>query len=295
MHRSGTSLIARLLADTGIHMGSWLSRDAEAVHFQRLNRRIYKAAGSTWASVDGIVGKMRSPAFVGKQAEATERRLFRERVPGLGSPLARFFGGCLWGQVRRGQADGQGVPAWGWKDPRTTLTLPVWVRIFPGGRYLFVLRNGIDVAMSMHRRSRNQQGKLRNRLFPVDYSPATLDLVYCFRLWEIYVSAALEHRALIPATQHLEVRYEKLLAQPETQLRRIVEFSGHQVSDEQLAEACKRIEQGRREHADHAACYDEQIEALALLSRPLMQQLGYGSSLPAHRQSRVKSLGVQSA
>ena len=41
MHRSGTSLAVRLLTAVGIHMGSHLSRDAEAIFFQKLNRRIF--------------------------------------------------------------------------------------------------------------------------------------------------------------------------------------------------------------------------------------------------------------
>ena len=66
MHRSGTSLIVRLLSDLGIHMGSWLSRDAESVHFQRLNRRIFAAAGSNWAQVDGLIRLMESPVTLFK-------------------------------------------------------------------------------------------------------------------------------------------------------------------------------------------------------------------------------------
>ncbi len=34
-----------------------------------------------------------------------------------------------------------GLKAWGWKDPRNTFTLPMWLSIFPKARVLHVLRN----------------------------------------------------------------------------------------------------------------------------------------------------------
>lgn len=275
MHRSGTSLMVRLLADLGLHMGSWLSRDAEAVHFQRLNRRIFQAGGSTWADVGNLVERMRSEAFVTQQVEATRRQLFGSPLPGMASPLARFFGHDLWAEVRCRAASGDGAPPWGWKDPRTTLTLPVWVRIFPQARYLSVLRNGIDVAISIHRRSRKQQAKLRNRVFPVDYSRATLDFETCFRLWEAYISSALEHRALIAPERHLEVRYEDLLAEPVAELRRITDWIGHPVSQERLEATSAQVERARHDGGEYAARYRDEIQGLR--ARPLMQQLGYGA------------------
>jgi hypothetical protein len=251
-------------------MGTWLSRDAEAVHFQRLNRRIYAAAGSKWATVDGLLQEMRSEAFIARQTELTRLRLFETgRFPGRRSVISGFLGHSLWTRVQQG-----GMLSWGWKDPRTSLTLPIWLRIFPQARYLHVLRNGIDVAISIHRRSKKQQRKLRNRLFPLDYSPVTLDFAYSFRLWETYVSTALEHKHLLPPEQYLEIRYEDLLEQREEQLRRVVDFLEHPVGDESLSAACRQIDRSRLDNSRHAASYEAEITALK--DSPLMVQLGYG-------------------
>ena len=259
MHRSGTSLMVRLLADVGVHMGTWLSRDAEAVHFQRLNRRIYAAAGSDWATADGLLYRMRSEAFVTRQTELTRRRLFgNASFAGRRSAISGFFGRPLLDKIRQG-----GAVCWGWKDPRTSLTLPIWLRIFPHGRYLHVLRNGIDVAISVHRRSQKQQRKLRNRLFPLDYSPATLDFAYSFRLWETYVSAAQEHQHLVPPDQYLEMRYEDLLEEPEEQLRRVLAFLGHLTEDDDLRSACRQVDKGRLNNSRYAVGYQAQIRAPA--------------------------------
>jgi hypothetical protein len=272
MHRSGTSLTVRLLNDLGIHMGSWLSRDAESVHFQRLNRRIFSAAGSKWAQVDPLVRQIESPAFVARQTERVQHDLFGARPPFRKPVIADFFGPNLWDRIGQGES-----PAWGWKDPRTSLTFPVWLPIFSQARWLNILRNGVDVAISIHRRSQKQQRKLRNRLFPIDYSPATLDFTYCFHLWEQYLSFLLAHKHQIPADQYLQVRYEDLLSNPEIHLRQIVDFAGHAVTGERLAEACKRINAGRLDNSDHAADYRAEIPKL--VASPVMQQLCYGYSL----------------
>jgi hypothetical protein len=41
---------------------------------------------------------------------------------------------------------------WGWKDPRTNLTLPFWRELIPEARYVICLRNPADVASSLQRR-----------------------------------------------------------------------------------------------------------------------------------------------
>jgi len=272
MHRSGTSLTVRLLHDLGIHMGSWLSRDAESVHFQRLNRRIFAAAGSKWAEVNNLIRQMESPAFVQQQTVKAQHALFTAHLPFRKTVIAGFFGTELWQGIEQGES-----PAWGWKDPRTSLTFPVWLPVFPRARWLHILRNGVDVAISIHRRSLKQQRKLRNRLFPIDYSAATLDFGYSFRLWEQYLSFLLAHKQEIPAGQYLEVRYEDLLADPETHLRHIVDFAGHTVDAERLAKACKRINAGRLNNRRYAAAYRDEIPRL--VDTPLMRDLHYGYDL----------------
>jgi hypothetical protein len=266
--------MVRLLADLGIHMGTWLSRDAESVHFQRLNRRVYRETGSKWGEVGDLVTAMQSAAFVERHAGEMRRALFQkqsflERLP----VLEDFFGEALWQQVEAGEA----FP-WGWKDPRTSLTFPIWLSVFGRARWLHVVRNGIDVAISLHRRSEKQRLKLRNRLLPTfDYSPATLDFAYSFRLWETYVSFILAHKDLIAPDRYLEVRYEALLAEPQVQLARVLDFMGHSVAEEALQTASRRIDRGRLDNRDYAAGYRQEIPRLA--DSPLMQRLAYGYSL----------------
>jgi hypothetical protein len=250
-------------------MGSWLSRDAEAVHFQRLNRRVFRSAGVKWGEVDPFVQAMKSQEFVERQVRAVEQALWsRWRFYDRNPAIVSFFGHRLWQQVRRDDSI-----AWGWKDPRTTVTFPIWMRVFPNARWLHVLRNGIDVAISIHRRSLRQRRRLRNRVFPLDYSPRTLDFTYSFHLWETHVSFVLEHKHLITPGQYLEMRYEDLLAEPQRELKRLADYVQHPVEDEALLAACRQIDRRRLDNSAFAVNYREVIPDLA--TSPLMRQLGY--------------------
>jgi hypothetical protein len=269
MHRSGTSLTARLLKDLGIHMGSHLSRDAEAVHFQKINRQIYDSVGSNWSEIDSLVEAMRSEEFIQKQAKRAREALFPEtrfytRKPGISD----FFGPQLWDSLSQGE-----TVYWGWKDPRTTITFPIWLRVFPQARFLHVLRNGIDVAISTHRRSHKQRKKIWKRIIRLDYRPITLDFDYCYQLWEKYVLFVLENKEIIPPDHFLEVCYEDLLSTPEQTLREITNFIEYPIQEDLLNAVCEQIDQGRLDNRDYAEPYQDSIPSLA--ARPLMHHLGY--------------------
>jgi hypothetical protein len=269
MHRSGTSLTVRLLKDIGIHMGYRLSRDAEAITFQKINRRIYNSVGSKWGTIDSLLDAMSSQTFIDKQTNLVLGSLFpKSSFLNLNTGIADFFGPQLWESLSQGDRI-----SWGWKDPRTTLTFPIWLLVFPKTRFLHIIRNGIDVAISIHRRSEKQHQKLWKRIFPLDYSPATLDFQYCFQLWERYTSFVLDNKGIIPPGQYLELRFEELLAKPEEKLREISDFMEFPVRGDTLKTICGQINQNRLDNKANAWLYQDKIPSLA--SSPLMQRLGY--------------------
>jgi hypothetical protein len=269
MHRSGTSLAVRLLTSVGIHMGHQLSRDAEAVFFQKLNRRIFRSVDVKWGYVDPLIEAMETQSFVEEQTRIMLTELFTEkRLLGREIKISEFFGPQLWPEVKQNK-----LIYWGWKDPRTTITFPVWLKIFPNAKVLHLLRNGIDVAISTHRRSLKQQRNFLKRTLPLDYSPITLDFEYCFQLWQVYVSFVLENKPLISEGNYLEIRFEDLLSEPEQYLRSITEFVEYPVQEEKLNAAIEQVNQSRLDNSVLAAKYRQQIPSLA--SNTLMQQLGY--------------------
>ena len=269
IHRSGTSLAVHLLTSLGLHMGYHLSRDAEAVFFQKLNRLIFNIVGVKWGFMDPLIDAMRSDDFIEEQAQSMLGTLFKEkRLLNQEIKNSDFFGSDLWRDVKQ-----DNLIHWGWKDPRTTITFPIWLRLFPQAKVVHILRNGIDVAISTHRRSLKQQRNFIKRTFPLDYSPVTLDFEYCFHLWESYVTFVLENKHLVSEDNYLEIRYEDLLLQPEMQLRLITEFIGFPVENGELIAAIKQVDRRRLNNSKFAANYEQQIPSLA--SNSLMQQLGY--------------------
>ncbi len=63
--------------------------------------------------------------------------------------------------------------AWGWKDPRNSLTLPFWQGLLPKLKTVIIVRNPLEVAYSMRERN------------GTSYS-------FGLRLWEIYNRRVIE-------------------------------------------------------------------------------------------------------
>jgi len=61
MHRSGTSLIARLLDELGLFQGSELQEDHESVHFLDVNDLLLKRIGASWDNPGRCAGFFRTP------------------------------------------------------------------------------------------------------------------------------------------------------------------------------------------------------------------------------------------
>lgn len=92
--------------------------------------------------------------------------------------------------------------AWGWKDPRTCLTLPFWQQILPPIKYVIFLRNPLDVAQSLHVRDGFAFEKGIN-------------------LWLIHLRGALVHTVGQP---RIFVLYEQLLRDTAPQIQRLSGF-----------------------------------------------------------------------
>jgi len=131
---------------------------------------------------------------------------------------------------------------WGWKDPRNSLTLPVWRDLLPGLKTVIIVRNPLEVAHSMRERN------------GTSYS-------FGLRLWEIY------NRRLIEAAtgrESLVTHYDLFFEDAESELRRIVEFIG--LPDAHVASAAALVKKRKRhthftlEHLIDARVAPEVIE-----------------------------------
>lgn len=277
MHRSGTSMLGGLLTDIGFFPGWRLQDDGhhEALFFQKLNKWILRQASAGWDDPEGVRHLLDLPKA---------RELIVDYLDlSVRSPrCAEFLGPRRYARYRS-------IPAlqepWGWKDPRTTFTLPFWLEVFPDAKVVHILRHGVDVANSLairrtkeleraaasyERRRRTYLVRARRTGFVV--GPQLVSLDAGLDLWDRYVSEAERHVTSL-GDRAMELRFEDLLAEPEKTLGRLAEF----------ADLPTTTKSGRPLGADvrrdRAAAYrsDEHLGELARRRAETLAAHGYGA------------------
>ena len=142
MHRSGTSLVSRLLEGLGVFMGRHKDVHHEAIFFKMLNRLILEQVGATWDRPEPIADLLED-----ESALAVVRTAVEEQIRG---PRVLSYLGVGW-YVRYWNVHNFPL-LWGWKDPCNVFTLPVWRSIFPDSRLVVVRRDIEPVVRSLVRR-----------------------------------------------------------------------------------------------------------------------------------------------
>ena len=115
--------------------------------------------------------------------------------------------------------------AWGWKDPRNTCTLPLWIRVFPNARVINVYRDGVDVAASLVVRERKRAGRLDNAV----RSSRCLVPERAFEVWTEYMEMSLRATEELGADRVRDVRYERLVEKPELAIGELLAFIDREI------------------------------------------------------------------
>lgn len=279
MHRSGTTLLSRLLQRVGVFMGVDRNRNEEARFTVALNEWWFRQASATWDCPEPMDELLADEAL---------REWLVDYAGGIvRGPAARRFLGIRRYLGCRG-LDRIGGP-WGWKDPRTTYTLPFWLELFPAARVIHVTRHGVDVAASLKvRRERVVADNLRRYrrlrgLYQRDPrapkrrgfgpQPRCRTLAGGFDLWEAYVERARTHVDALGERAY-ELQYEALLAQPVAELERLLTFAGVAATAGQLQSATAGLEPSRA----HAWRQDADARAFAESVRDRLDRQGYGGA-----------------
>ena len=133
MHRSGTSMITRLLNLCGMDIG--IEKDMmpagpanpegywEHIWFNYYNNQILEFFRGAWDIV---------PVYSEKWQDTPGIHWIKREASTM---VERFT-----------------VRVWGWKDPRNSITLPFWKAVLPQMKTLVCLRNPLDVANSLNKR-----------------------------------------------------------------------------------------------------------------------------------------------
>jgi len=185
MHRSGTSLVTRLVNFLGVYLGPP----------EHMMKPLPENPGGFWEQQqlkdvnDGILARLG-----GNWDEPPIRGAGWEMSPDLADLRLRARAVI--------EQDFGAAAVWGWKDPRTCLTLPFWQRLVRQMRYVICLRNPIGVAHSLERRNG----------FPFEKG---------VDLWLTHVKSALAHTA---GQQRCVIVYEDAMKNWRHELRRLATF-----------------------------------------------------------------------
>src|SRR5215216_5155315 len=131
MHRSGTSMVARLLNLCGVSLGdekdlTFVAEDNpegfwEHSKFHSLNEEILASFNGSWDMPPSLPSDWKNSIRL--MAITRNAKLVIEEM--------------------------SHYPVWGWKDPRNSLTIAYWKRLIPDLRIVICLRNPIDVYHSL--------------------------------------------------------------------------------------------------------------------------------------------------
>ncbi len=281
--RSGTALTTRILEQLGVFMGAVQDENAESVHFIRLNTWALSKAGASWDQPARLQTALADSAF-----EAGALRHFESR---LSLRRARAYFGWI-NPIAKNMRSIRG--AWGWKDPRTTFTLGLWLELFPDAKVVHVLRHGADVSASSYRVQESRPSRprfiwqaLRRRRFHVPTivrevvtyarrpdSSARFErlsgLEDAIRLWDESVSHC--ERASAELGEKIWTgRFEDLAKDPLAWVSELAAFCGIDASPQELQRAAALVRPSRR----FAYLNDPELRALAESHATRLAARGY--------------------
>lgn len=258
MHRSGTTMVVKLLEHLGVFFGKKQEINSEAVFFLRLNEWLMLQSGGSWDNPGSARRLFENPEVLSVLKENVNRI--------IGSPLLASFLGARRYLKHRGLLT-LDFP-WGWKDPRNTFLLPFWLELFPEAKVIHVYRNGIDVASSLQVRVQKlvKRGRIQSwwqdalyfrlpRRARAAFSPACYTMEGGFALWEQYMEEARRNIAATGA-RSVEVMYESFLADPAAHLKSLAGFCGLGADRARISDAVRHVK------AERANAYRNRPELL---------------------------------
>jgi hypothetical protein len=164
-----------------------------------------------------------------------------------------------------------GFPRWADKTPTFSFHVPLLTKLFPNAKYIFIYRDGRDVANSL----------LERKWGPNNIWAAA-------EYWRSCCNALIESEKLIPENSLLSIRYETLLQDPEPILRRLLAFLEYQASDEEIEQMASQV-RGNNSNKWKTTLSKKSIQIFERTAGEMLQKLGYESSTqlpPIHALKR---------
>jgi len=186
------------------------------------------------------------------------------------------------------------------KTPRNAFIVPFLRRAFPAARFIHIIRDGRDAALSHSKKPWLQAASAPSEKhetggYPfgptarfwveddrVDEFERTTDFHRCIWAWRRHVESILDGVAGLPETQYHTMRYETFVRAPHDEADRLLDFLG--ISSDTARELLQR--EADRARTDSVQNWRteltvEQHRTARREAGPLLRQLGYQESEPA--------------
>lgn len=271
MHRSGTSMITRMLEELGLFVGKKKEENHESPFFLRINDWLLSQSGGSWDNPEPIYHLLENKEV---RMLAIDYIQYLMKTPHVVSYLG-------WSKYLRYCTPVNLDILWGWKDPRNTFTLPIWLDIFPNVKVIHICRHGVDVANSLKVRH-DKRLEFLNTFKTVKklisclrqekpyLTPRCASLDGGFSLWEEYMRCATNNVKNLK-NQVIEVKYEDFLSNPYMWLERLTDLCELSVSVSDL----RSVAEGVRKDRAFAYLKDEQLSCFADKISDRLKIMGY--------------------
>jgi hypothetical protein len=198
MHRSGTSMVAGVLARLGVNMGRELMPPNrgnptgyyENMDFVKLNREILGHQDNSVLPIPS------SQEIINKKDK------FGEQIKKI---------------IKKSQSS-----LWGWKDPRTCLTIELFLPFLTNPYFIICQRNPLAIARSLKKRD-------------------GLSVEMGIKINEIYNQRITNFFQRNPELKRMFISYEKMVAEPEQAVRGIIQFIDLKSNPKDFNQAVKFI------------------------------------------------------
>ncbi len=268
MHRSGTTLLSRLIEGMGVFMGVKKDIYDEAIYFMEINKWILRQLNSQWDKPPVNI-KIECETYKKIVSYINEMMDSYQRIKYMG----------IKNYLRYKSIKDIDFP-WGWKDPRNTFTVKFWLDIFPDAKVLHIYRNPIDVALSLKIReeklirAKHNRNILKKAILPKDIYIAEhlLDIRGGILLWEQYLNKILEIDRVMEG-KIFHIKYEELLSNTHVEIKKIVKYLNLSTTDDHIDRLCREIRKDRcykfLNNSNLKDIYEE------IKHKPLMKIWGY--------------------
>ena len=280
VRRSGTTLL-RVMLDRHPE----LAVPDESYFVPQLARR-HRGSVDIEAFVEDL---RRLPTLVewGLTPESVVRRLAQGMAPG--EAVAAIF---------EAYAAERGKSSWGDKTPLYMQHLPVLERLFPAARFVHLIRDGRDAAVSFV--------SVPAGIMTEGWGhPRDAAGFACQWATEVRAARALGER--VGPGRYLEVRYEALVAEPEAELRGVCAFLGLEY-DGAMLDYAGNTASARKEHQQRlnepprvgvrdwrAELAPRDVAAFEAVAGDLLAELGYDVTTPGRDGRRLASYRAKTA